>query len=85
MLTNELKKGDCVGFNTGGWGQVADNVKGDVRSVLIGNELVRVHSYNIISYRASDGGWYSIDHSPVQRTRKAADSVIFGEFKGFGF
>ncbi len=84
MKTNELRKGDCVEFNTGGWGQIADNSKGDVRAVLIGNELVKVHSYNIISYRVGSE-WFPVDHTPVQRTKRATSAVYFGEFKGFGF
>ncbi len=84
MTTNDLKKGDCVGFNTGGWGQLMDNVKGDLRTVLIGNELMRVHSYNIISYRVGEE-WLPVDHTPVQRTKRATPAVYFGEFKGFGF
>ena len=85
MTTNELKKGCYVGFNTGGYGQLTDNAKGDVRKVVIGGELTNVHSYNITSYLASDGEWHIVKHTPIQETKKETEMVIFGEFKGFGF
>ena len=85
MMTNDLKKGCYVGFNTGGYGQLADNGKGNVRKVFIGGELVRVNTFNIVSYLASDNQWYEISHTPIQKTKEATSGVIFGEFKGFGF
>ena len=85
MTTNELKKGDYVGFNTGGYGQLADNTKGNVRKVFIGGELVKVHSFNITRYLASDGEWYGVTHTDIQKTKKATTGVMFGTFNGFGF
>jgi len=82
--TNDLKKGNYVGFNTGGYGQLADNAKGNIRKIFIGGELVRVHSYNITSYLADDRNWYPVEHTPIQKTKKATSSVIVGEFQWFG-
>ena len=84
-MTNELKKGCYVGFNTGGYGQLADNAKGNVRKVFIGGELVKVNTFNIMSYLASDNEWHGVSHTPIQTTRKVVSEVYFGEFKGFGF
>lgn len=84
MKTNELKQGDIVGFDTGGWGEIVDNSKGDIRNVLIGGELVKVHSHNITKYLASDNQWYSVEHTTVQKVQRNRDPVYIGEFEWFG-
>jgi len=80
VMTNTLKKGTEVLMRNGFSGTIADNLKGNIRTVAVRgsqfglfDELGSVYSHDIISALV-DGVWVDIEYTPAQLRCKAMNA-----------
>jgi len=74
MKTNDLKKGARVMLSNGWEADIWDNCKGVTRVALVygfETEAGSVYSHDIAYFRADNGTWGKVEHTPAQLKLKA--------------
>lgn len=69
MRSNALKAGFRIRLNDGREAVVNDNMKGNLRMVLIDGEIGSVYSHEIVAVNIGDE-WFPVMHTPFQEKLK---------------